>query len=195
MAFMDKNVNFILITLIIVILLSLVGATAYFQKNIKDISDRFHSKEQHIEKLEQQIMLLENISQQLNSSIVSKSTDYNTLSNMYLVEKDSKQKLNSSLISTKKDLASTKEQLDNAKTELSSTTKKYNAALNDVTELNGTLKSYQTYIQSARSNINQLKNIINGYLEQNLTECIGYFEEIDDEVDDLENDIEGLEDV
>ena len=144
MAFMDKNVNFILVFTIIVILIALTGATLYYQNNYKELSDRYHEEENEVRQLQYKISFLSNISLELNQTLEVRSTDIADLSGQYITEKVEKEQLNASLAEKQTELENTQSILENTKKELTAV----KSTLSLVSTRNNALQSINiTYLE------------------------------------------------
>lgn len=203
MAFMDKNINFVLVGIIVIILVGLVGVSLYFQSNYEDLSNKYSEKEKQVDNLRFTINTLQNISMQLNSTLVSKTTDIENLSDQYTLERETKESLNATYIETKAELDNTKNELTNTKTELTTTkaslvdmTSKYTSANALAVNRSITITSYKSIIPDLRENMDILVDYVDTSVaneNRTLAQCETYLEEIENVLEDIDKDFIKIE--
>src|SRR3989344_2348289 len=107
MSYMLKNVNFFLLFIIVVIIISLVGLTTYYEKTYKNLSSSYDTKLDEINRL------LENLNQERRKL---NETTYDLT-----IQKDREKDLSGQYLDVKSDLDTTKTDLDKTKSTLDAT--------------------------------------------------------------------------
>ena len=197
MTFLNRNVNFVLLFLIIIVILGFAGTTVYFQYSIQDINNRYNKKLGEANSLLAALKTEQNKSVELNQAFLSCSNqseeeqrDFNVVVTDLTGEKD---ELNKSLIDTQSKLSSTlvilsntQKELSDTKSELSDTKEDLLSVQAEKEDLEDKVDDYADLVKKLSTHVNDLGEGIedncNSTTMQNLLE-------------DVENDVDKLEDL
>ncbi len=118
MSYFKRNINFMLLFMILIIMLSFVGFTAYYKLTFSNLTAEYTQKVTELNKLNYELGLRR---QQLNETLVQyefKTQREQDLSDKYTSVKDENLKLVVTLENTKGELESKKNELATAKSDL-----------------------------------------------------------------------------
>jgi len=166
MAYMNKNINILLLALIVLIASSLVGATVYYQNNFQGLNDEYDSK------LEQ----LNNVSADLAKQRAELNLTAGKLKLTTSREEELSKKF-TNLSSVKDDLAKAKTDLENDNEDLED---RIIRLKKDIKDVRGTLEIAEDKNEELLKEVDTLK-----------TEN----EEFEEEIEDLEDDVDDLDDL
>src|SRR3989344_5320110 len=144
MSYMLKNVNFFLLFIIVVIIISLVGLTTYYEKTYKNLSSSYDTKLDEINRL------LENLNQERRKL---NETTYDLT-----IQKDREKDLSGQYLDVKLDLNATHSQLDTTKANLDSTQAALDTTENELASAKQQVDSLVATVATQKSTINKLES-------------------------------------
>ncbi len=122
MSVLNKNVNFVLLILMIVLMVAFTGTTVYFQHSYQGMNDKYNTKIQEVESLLVALKSEQNTSAELHAAYLgcSNQTGEEQKGFNYVVTDLSKTKetLNQTLINTRSILSDTRQKLADAEKNL-----------------------------------------------------------------------------
>jgi chromosome segregation ATPase len=125
MSFLNRNVNFVLLTLMIILMIAFTGTTVYFQRSYQGMNDKYNTKVAEVESLLVAIRGEQNRSAEIHAAYLGCSNQtgeeqkgFNTVVTDLSKSKDN---LNKTLSSTQTQLSSTLLRLSNTENLLSAT--------------------------------------------------------------------------
>jgi chromosome segregation ATPase len=125
MPYLEKNVNFILLFALVIVILGFVGTTVYFQKSLKDVNDKYHEKDSTLQLARNQLQEAINKLLEVNKSYAITSQDLNQsvldFNQKYTNISGEKKKVDTELGKTKTELKGTKSELQGTKFDLANT--------------------------------------------------------------------------
>ena len=144
MSYMRKNVNFFLLFVIVVIVISLVGLTTYYEKTYKNLSSSYDTKLDEINRL------LENLNQERRKL---NETTYDLT-----IQKDREKDLSGQYLDVRLDLNATQSQLDTTKANLDSTQAALDTTENALASAKQQVDSLVATVATQKSTINKLES-------------------------------------
>lgn len=155
MPYLERNVNFILLFAIVVIIVGFVAGTIYFQKSLKETNDKYNTENQRLSLARAQLQEALNTLSNLNKTATTTAKDLNEsvsdFNQKYTNVTGEKQKVQQTLEQTKQELSITKNTLQNTKNDLEVTEVELVSAQ---TELDDT----KTSLQNANAKIDYMKS-------------------------------------
>ena len=147
MAYFKPNVNFALLFLILIIMSSFVGFTAYYKLTFSNLTTEYTQKVAELNKLNYELGLRR---QQLNETLVQyefKTQREQDLSDKYTAVKDENLKLTVTLENTKSELAAKKNELATVKSELEKIKADLATAQNEINVLNARIDNLKDEVE------------------------------------------------
>ena len=144
MSYMRKNVNFFLLFIIVVIIISLVGLTTYYEKTYKNLSSSYDTKLDEINRL------LE--------SLNAERTKLNQTSYELNIKQEREEELSGQYLGVKSDLNTTQNQLDTTKAELDATQATLDTTENALASAQQQVDSLVATVATQKSAINKLES-------------------------------------
>ncbi|MBI5389248.1 hypothetical protein HZB01_02605 [Candidatus Woesearchaeota archaeon] len=201
---MQKNVNFMLLTIIILIIMILAGISIYYQSTYTNMSSLFSAKVSELEKTRQELESKQNILSKTNEELGLKQEREQELSKLYENVTDVKESLedqNTDLrASLKKSEAekedyyykwkTTESELDTTKTNLLEKTAELEEASTDV-------KAYKSATNNLAKAVNVLLNTITNYQGQDATPqaCKDILSDVKGDANDVSKETDVLKNV
>lgn len=172
-SFMNKNVNLILLLLVVAVISIIALGTVYFQDEFYELTGNYNIKTTQLENTSSELQQCKDIYQQtvtkLNQTLDLTVKEKSDLRKVYTVTKTELETdikdINSSLESTKHELLITANQLFD-------TTNRLNDANAQITVLGSEKKILERRVNSLRSNVDTLESQI-ASLQSELTACQG----------------------
>lgn len=156
MAIMKKDINFILLVLILVVLVLFSGFATYFQRSFKNLSTDYNTKLNELQEVTSDLMTQKKILNTTSYELEIKakreedySTKYTTLKDERDKLADEKQQLETSLLQRTQELSSKISELESARTEIVSFKVR-------ITELNDEIVQYKSKISSLNNKIDSI---------------------------------------
>jgi chromosome segregation ATPase len=180
MSFLNRNVNFVLLTLMIVLMIVFTGTTVYFQRSYQGMNDKYNTKVGEVESLIVAVKSEQNRSAELHEAYIgcSNQTGEEQKGFNYVVSdlSKSKENLNKTLLSTQSELSSTILKLSNTENELQATENELDDAKADLkkaedekVELNKLIDKYDRWIEDLSGHSNTLQIAIADYISSQST--------------------------
>ncbi len=119
MAYMRRNVNLLLMLLVLVVLFSLVLLTTFYQKNYRNLTETYEVTSKELSKVSQNFTSKLDELQRTTSELKIKSTDKEKLDGLYTQLTSEKNKLETELKATQDSLAAKAVMLEQTESELS----------------------------------------------------------------------------
>lgn len=155
MAYIKKNVNFLLVLLLLAAIAALVGFTTYYQTTYRNLTGQYNQKVGDLQTLQNQLLQQKENLQNTQSELQLRVADKTKFESLYTELVTEKNKLDKDLSLTRGALASTQAQLAEANQNLLDANEKLQDSLNDLASTKLTLAA----ITLQRNNYcNQLKN-------------------------------------
>lgn len=175
MSFLNRNVNFVLLTLMIILMIAFTGTTVYFQRSYQGMNDKYNTKVTEVESLLVAIKGEQNRSAEIHAAYLgcSNQTGEEQKGFNYVVSDLSKSKdsLNKTLLNTKTQLSSTLLTLSNTENllsategELSETMDDLRKAEDDKTSLGKTIDKYKRWTTDLVEDAAALSKAIADYI-------------------------------
>ena len=155
--YLKKNVNFLLLLLVVMVLVGTVGITTYFQSTYKEVSQDLENKSQQLQ------VVSSNFSQKINelnrtsSELQLNKIDKDKLEQLYSDLLKEKEKLDGELEVANSHLAEAMDSLKQAQAKLSDANYKLLLQESELTELNTKLQNLDNTIRDQRAQIDNLK--------------------------------------
>ena len=155
--YLKKNVNFLLLMLVVTVLVGTVGITTYFQSTYKEVSQDLENKSQQLQ------VVSSNFSQKINelnrtsSELQLNKIDRDKLDQLYSDLLKENEKLDGELEVTKNQLTEAMNSLKEAKAQLSDANYKLLLQEQEITDLNTKVKNLDNTIRDQRAQIDDLK--------------------------------------
>ena len=155
--YLKKNVNFLLLMLVVTVLVGTVGITTYFQSTYKEVSQDLENKSQQLQ------VISSNFSQKINelsktsSELQLNKVDKDRLDQLYSDLLKEKEKLDGELAVTKNQLTDAMNSLKQAQAQLSDANYKLLLQEQEITDLNAKVQNLDNTIRSQRAQIDDLK--------------------------------------
>ena len=128
MAYIQKNVNFLLILLFLAVVTAFIGFTTYYQTTYRNLSSEYNERVTELESAQNNISLQDANIRETATELQLRVADKTKFENLYTELVAEKNKLDKdlaqtrgSLASSQSELATTKSELGTAKTDLSKT--------------------------------------------------------------------------
>jgi len=167
---MNKNVNLILVFVIIFVVGGIAVATVYFQDIFSAITGKYSSTTDQLintqDELTKYKSLYEDTLIKLNQTQSITEAEKSDLRQVYIVKKDLAEQLNGTLVSTQTQLSNTQQILFDTSNQLTEKTNLYNNALNDITSLRADLTSRDLTISNLRTSVTSLRSQLTSCQDQ-----------------------------
>ena len=161
MAYMRKNVNMLLAVLVLIVLLSLVILTAFYQQTYRNVTESYEATADELSKISQNFTSKLRELNRTTTELMVKSTDKEQLDRLYLQLEAGKNKLEVELKATQEKLAGTMSILKETEAELSDA--KYTIIKNeeDIAMLDSAVKHQKKQLDELRATNCELNKQIN----------------------------------
>lgn len=164
MAYMRKNINFVLLFIIMIIIGSFVALTTYYQTTYKNLTISYGEKVDDLQTISRNLLSNQQRLNETYSQLQVKQQDVSKFDALYSNLTNENKRLGTELSSTKSDLTKTKSDLGSAQdklysteTKLASTQQELNDAKLKIISLQADVSYYKSQISSLQSQINSLK--------------------------------------
>ena len=146
MTYMKNNVNIVLILLVVIVLLSIVGLTIFYQQNYGDLTERHKETSEELLRMNQNFTSTREKLNETSARLELKSSDKQQLNTLYAQAVNEKKKV-------EQDLAKTKEQVTSLTHELISIRKNLTNSRFTVISQNRTISAQLRRIGELRDDI------------------------------------------
>lgn len=155
--YLRRNVNFLLLLLVLTILIGTVGITTYFQSTYQDVSEDLKTKEEQLQSVSGNFSSKLSELNRTYADLQLKSMDKEKLDQLYTDLLNAKEKLDAELATTKQKLNEILLELQKTKDELSET--KYQILLQEaeLTDLRAKVENQAATIKSRNAEIDSLR--------------------------------------
>ena len=197
MGFMKKNVNAILLLLIVLVAASIVGLTSYYQMSFHNLSSDYHQKVGELQKTASEL----EVSQvQLNETAVElqlKTEREQDLSGKFTQEREEKRIVIDELNDTREQLAETKAVLASTRTELSIVNQTLQVKTEELDEANAKIGIFRGGVNDILSELSSWTSAFNSYYGADTTtaECKAILSGLEGDVEDAKEEAEQLDDI
>jgi len=197
MGFMKKNVNVILLLLIVLVAASIVGLTSYYQMSFYNLSSDYHQKVGDLQKTASE---LEASQVQLNETAIElqlKTEREQDLSGKYTEVREEKRVVIDELNDTRKQLAETKAVLASTRTELNIVNQTLQVKTEELDEANAKIDTFRSGVNDILSELSSWTSSFNSYYSADTTsaECKAILSDLDGNVGDAKEEAESLDDI
>ncbi len=158
--YLKRNVNFVLLMLVITILVGTVAITTYFQSTYKDVSQDLATKKKQLEVVSSNFSTKISELNKTYSDLQLKQLDKEKLDQLYTDLTKEKEKVDTELSATKIKLTSTFSELQRKKDELSDANYKIILEEREIIELKSKVQNQDTTIRSINAQLDSLKKQI-----------------------------------
>ncbi len=158
---MRRNVNLLLMVLVLVVLFSLVVLTTFYQKNYRNLTESYEATSEELNKVSQNFTSKLNELQRTTGELKIKATDKEKLDQLYTQLTAEKNKLETELKATQDNLAETTVILGNTERELSSAKVTVIRQTEEIADLDSAVKNQKNKINELNAEICSLNKQIN----------------------------------
>ena len=158
--YLKRNVNFVLLLLVITILVGTVAITTYFQSTYKDVSQDLATKNKQLEVVSSNFSTKISELNKTYGELQIKQLDKEKLDQLYTDLTKEKEKVDTELSTTKSILTDTKALLQKTKDELSDANYKVLLQEREIVELTSKVQNQDNTIRGLNAQIDILKKQI-----------------------------------
>lgn len=160
MAYMRRNVNLLLMVLVLVVLFSLVILTTFYQKNYRNLTESYEVTSQELNKVSQNFSSKLAELQSTTSELKIKATDKEKLDQLYTQLTAEKNKLETELKATQESLAAKTVVLEQTERELSNAKFTLIKQEEEIADLDSAVKNQKNKIDDLRAEVCSLRKQI-----------------------------------
>lgn len=160
MAYMRRNVNLLLMVLVLVVLFSLVILTTFYQKNYRNLSETYEVTSKELSKVSQNFTSKLDELQRTTGELKIKATDKEKLDDLYTQLTAEKNKLETELKATQDSLAGKTAMLEQTERELSSAKTTVIKQEEEIADLDSAVRNQKQKIDELRAEICGLRKQI-----------------------------------
>lgn len=159
---MNKNVNLVLVFVIILVIGVIAASTVYFQDVFFRLTGNYSSTAGELKKTQDDLaryrQLYNDALLKLNSTQLITEQEKTDLRKVYIVKKGEAEQLNQTLTQTQTELSTTTQELFDTSNQLTEKTSLYNTALQNISSLQASVSSLRNQVSSLKTQVNSLKS-------------------------------------
>ncbi len=160
MAYMRRNVNLLLMVLVLVVLFSLVLLTTFYQKNYRNLTETYEATSEELSKVSQNFTSKLDELQSTTSELKMKATDKAKLDELYTQLTAENNKLETELKATQDNLAEKVVMLERTERELSSAKVTVIKQEDEIADLDMAVRNQKQKIDELRAEVCGLRKQI-----------------------------------
>ncbi|MCK5282987.1 MAG: hypothetical protein KAK00_06265 [Nanoarchaeota archaeon] len=167
MGFIQKNVNFGLLFLIIVLAVSIASIGVYYNQNYAYLSDEYHNKINALQRVQNDLLFHKTRLNQTATDLKIKEQDESELNRRYTKIRDAKEKLDIDYDNLKLDLNKKNVDLLAKTNDLISARSEIASQKISIVELNDDISQYETRISSYKSKLSDVCSACGAVCDEN----------------------------